>query len=166
MIDPDDDTLRTLAMQVAERLLGPGKSLVTAESCTGGWIGKACTDLPGSSRWYLGGAIVYANDAKERMLGVDAATLGRHGAVSEAAVRGMAEGALVRIGGDVSVAVSGVAGPDGGTPDKPIGTVWFAWGVRQGAGIRVTSTVEYFAGDRESVRRQTVARALRGVLET
>jgi nicotinamide-nucleotide amidase len=166
MIDSDDDTLRTLAMQVADRLLGLGRSLVTAESCTGGWIGKACTDLPGSSRWYLGGAIVYANDAKVRMLGVDAATLDRHGAVSEATVRAMAERALLRIGGEVSVAVSGVAGPDGGTPDKPVGTVWLAWAVRQGADIRVTSAVEHFVGDRESVRRQTVARALRGVLET
>ena len=164
MNPPTDESLGALAGQVADRLLGLGRRLVTAESCTGGWIGKACTDLPGSSRWFVGGAIVYANEAKAGLLGVDPALLATDGAVSEGAVRAMAAGALARLGGDVSVAVSGVAGPDGGTPSKPVGTVWFAWGRREGDGIVVTSALERFAGDREAVRRLTVERALRGLL--
>jgi nicotinamide-nucleotide amidase len=160
-----DANLQALAGRVAERLLAAGQRLVTAESCTGGWIGKACTDLPGSSSWFLGGAIAYANEAKTGMLGVDPRILEADGAVSEATVRAMARGALERLGGDVSVAVSGVAGPDGGTPDKPVGTVWFAWGRRLGADIVVTAVAERFAGDRETVRRRTVERALLGLLE-
>jgi nicotinamide-nucleotide amidase len=165
MTEPSDAHLESLARAVAEHLLALGHRLVTAESCTGGWIGKACTDLPGSSRWFHGGAIVYANEAKTGVLGVDPLVLKTDGAVSEAAVRGMARGALERLGGDVSVAVSGVAGPDGGTPDKPVGTVWFAWARRQGAGVTVTAIVEHFPGGREAVRRRTVERALRGLLE-
>ncbi|HEX7373993.1 MAG TPA: CinA family protein [Steroidobacteraceae bacterium] len=161
---PDDDKLHTLASRVAERLLGLGQRLVTAESCTGGWIGKACTDLPGSSRWFLGGAIVYANEAKAAVLGVDPSVLRAEGAVSEATVRAMAAGALERFGAEVSVAVSGVAGPDGGTPDKPVGTVWFAWAQRRGEGVVMTSALETFPGNREDVRRRTVERALRGLL--
>jgi nicotinamide-nucleotide amidase len=157
--------LRSLAGQVAERLLNRGQRLVTAESCTGGWIAKVCTDLPGSSRWFVGGAIVYANTAKSLWLGVSPTVLEGEGAVSEATVRAMASGALERLGGDVSVAVSGVAGPDGGTPDKPVGTVWFAWARRQDGGIGAVAARERFAGDREAVRRLTVQRALRGLLE-
>ena len=108
---------------VAGRLRATGRELVTAESCTGGWIAKACTDLPGSSRWFRGGAVVYGNELKTSLLGVRPDTLSRHGAVSEAVVREMAVGALERLGGDVAVAVSGIAGPDGGMPDKPVGTV-------------------------------------------
>lgn len=137
---------------------------MTAESCTGGWIGKTCTDLPGSSRWFLGGAIVYANEAKTGVLGVEPAALREHGAVSEPVVRAMAAGVLERLGGDVSVAVSGVAGPDGGTPDKPVGSVWLAWGRRSGAWIEVVTALERFDGDRDAVRRQAVARALEGLL--
>jgi nicotinamide-nucleotide amidase len=154
-----------LAGRVADRLLAAGQRLVTAESCTGGWIGKVCTDLPGSSRWFLGGLIAYANEAKTGVLGVDPTVLIADGAVSEATVRAMASGALQRMGGDVSVAVSGVAGPDGGTPDRPVGTVWFAWGRRVGPDIVVTAAAERFAGDREAVRRRTVERALLGLLE-
>jgi nicotinamide-nucleotide amidase len=161
---PTDAVLEALADRVASRLLALGHRLVTAESCTGGWIGKACTDLPGSSRWFLGGAIVYGNESKTEILGVDASVLESDGAVSEPAVRAMANGVLQRIGGDVSVAVSGIAGPDGGTPDKPVGTVWFAWGRRRGNDVAVESAIEHFSGDRESVRRQTVERALRGLL--
>jgi nicotinamide-nucleotide amidase len=164
MTAPTDAMLMALAGRVADRLMGSGHCLVTAESCTGGWIGKVCTDLAGSSRWFLGGAIVYGNEAKAGILGVDASVLESHGAVSELAVRAMASGVLQRVGGDVSVAVSGVAGPDGGTPDKPVGTVWFAWGRRNGDGVAVESALEHFSGDRESVRRQTVERALRGLL--
>lgn len=145
-------------------MLAAGQRLVTAESCTGGWIGKTCTDLPGSSNWFLGGAIAYANEAKTAVLGVDPRIVQADGAVSEATVGAMARGALERLGGDVSVAVSGVAGPDGGTPGKPVGTVWFAWARRDGEGIEVTAVVEHFPGDRESVRRRSVERALSGLL--
>jgi nicotinamide-nucleotide amidase len=165
MAAPTDANLQALAGRVAERLLAAGQRLVTAESCTGGWIGKTCTDLPGSSNWFLGGAIAYANEAKTAVLGVDPRIVQADGAVSEATVRAMARGALERLGGDVSVAVSGVAGPDGGTPDKPVGMVWFAWGRRLGADIVVTAAAEHFAGDRETVRRRTVERALLGLLE-
>jgi nicotinamide-nucleotide amidase len=165
MTSPSDADLQTLAGRVAERLLAAGQRLVTAESCTGGWIGKTCTDLPGSSNWFLGGAIAYANEAKTAVLGVDPRIVQADGAVSEATVRAMARGALERLGGDVSVAVSGVAGPDGGTPGKPVGTVWFAWARRLGADIVVAAAAEHFAGDRETVRRRTVERALLGLLE-
>jgi nicotinamide-nucleotide amidase len=138
---------------------------VTAESCTGGWIAKACTDRPGSSRWFRGGAVVYTDQLKVALLGVQPRTLAGHGAVSEATVREMASGALERLGGDIAVAVSGIAGPDGGTPDKPVGTVWFAWAVRAGGGIVVRASLRHLAGDREQVRRQAVIAAVRGVLE-
>ena len=164
MTAPTDAMLEALAGQVAAQLMALGHGLVTAESCTGGWIGKVCTDLPGSSRWFLGGAIVYGNGAKSELLGVDSSILAAHGAVSEPAARAMASGALQRVAGDVSVAVTGIAGPDGGTPDKPVGMVWFAWGRRIEGQVVVESAVEYFRGDREAVRRQTVERALRGLL--
>jgi nicotinamide-nucleotide amidase len=163
---PSDSTLRALADRVAAHLLGHGRHLVTAESCTGGWIAKVCTDLPGSSRWFLGGAVVYGNAAKTGWLGVGAGALLQEGAVSEATVRAMALGALERLGGEVSVAVSGIAGPDGGTPDKPVGTVWLAWARRRDIGVEVLVARECFSGDREAVRRLTVERALAGLLES
>jgi nicotinamide-nucleotide amidase len=155
-----------LLPSLAGHLLASGRRLVTAESCTGGWIAKVCTDLPGSSRWFLGGAVVYDNVLKTGVLGVSPQTLAQAGAVSEAVVREMAAGALERLGGDVAVAVSGVAGPDGGTPDKPVGTVWFAWARRGAQGIDISTALERFPGDRDAVRRHAVERALRGVLET
>jgi len=165
MTAPTDTSLHSLAAEVAGRLLDRDQRLVTAESCTGGWIAKVCTDLPGSSRWFLGGAIVYADEAKSDWLGVSTSILQGEGAVSEATVRAMARGALERLGGDLSVAVSGIAGPDGGTPDKPVGTVWFAWARRRDNGIEVTAASERFPGDREAVRRLTVQRALQWLLE-
>lgn len=154
--------LPQIIAQVAERLLLRHSQLVTAESCTGGWIAKACTDRPGSSQWFRGGAVVYTNELKTALLGVRTRTLAEAGAVSEATVREMALGALERLGGDVAVAVSGIAGPDGGTPDKPVGTVWFAWAVP----ARPVRTARHrFDGDRDAVRRQAVAVALQGVLE-
>lgn len=142
-----------------------GRQLVTAESCTGGWIAKACTDRPGSSRWYRGGVVAYTDELKTRLLGVQRQTLLEAGAVSESTVREMAAGALERLGGDVATAVSGIAGPDGGTPAKPVGTVWFAWASRSATGLVVTRTQESrFDGDRERVRLQAVATALAGVL--
>jgi nicotinamide-nucleotide amidase len=164
MTAPKDDELRSLADRVAERLLAADQRLVVAESCTGGWLGKACTDLPGSSRWFLGGAVAYSNELKVALLGVDVDTLNTEGAVSEAAVREMVAGALDRLGGDVAVAVSGIAGPDGAQPGKPVGTVWFAWATRNDGPPRIRAAVEAFRGDRESVRRQAVARALTGLL--
>jgi nicotinamide-nucleotide amidase len=154
-----------LLLRLAAQLLASGRQLVTAESCTGGWIAKVCTDLPGSSRWFLGGAVVYDNALKAGLLGVNPQTLAEAGAVSEAVVREMAAGALARLGGDLAVAVSGVAGPDGGMPDKPVGTVWFAWGRRDAQGTMVRTALERFPGDRNAVRRQAVERALRGLLE-
>jgi nicotinamide-nucleotide amidase len=164
MDEPTDPEIDALASQVAGRLLAAGRQFVTAESCTGGWVAKACTDLPGSSRWFLGGVVAYSNALKRGLLGVREATLEREGAVSEAAVREMAAGALERLGGDVAVAVSGIAGPDGGTPDKPTGTVWFAWAVRKAGRIDVATALERFDGDRDSVRRRAVAAALAGLL--
>jgi nicotinamide-nucleotide amidase len=152
--------------EVAAHQLAGGRQLVTAESCTGGWIAKACTDLPGSSRWFRGGAVVYDDELKSALLGVRPRTLAEQGAVSEATVREMATGALERLGGDVAVAVSGIAGPGGGTLDKPVGTVWFGWAARTGAGTAVRAAQHRFAGDREQVRREALMTALRGVLES
>jgi len=156
--------LQEIIAEVAGCLLASGRQFVTAESCTGGWIAKACTDRPGSSQWFRGGAVVYNDELKVVLLGVRPQSLASHGAVSEAVVREMACGALERLGGDVAVAVSGIAGPDGGTPDKPVGTVWFAWAARVPGGTDVRAAVHQFAGNREQVRRQAVVAALRGVL--
>jgi nicotinamide-nucleotide amidase len=150
---------------MAERLLAGSRRLVTAESCTGGWVAKACTDLPGSSRWFLGGVVTYSDALKVALVGVRPATLAAHGAVSGPVVREMAAGALERLGGEFAVAVSGIAGPDGGTPEKPVGTVWFGWARRFAGGIDVRADCGRFAGDRDAVRRAAVRRALAGVLE-
>ncbi|MBZ0093295.1 MAG: nicotinamide-nucleotide amidase [Sulfuricellaceae bacterium] len=157
-----DDEIYRLAEEVGEALKALGWMMVSAESCTGGWVGEAATAVPGSSRWYDRGFITYSNEAKQDMLGVSAATLEQHGAVSGATVAEMAAGALRRSRAQVALAISGIAGPQGGMPDKPVGTVWFAWALRDG---RVGSERHQFSGDRQSVRRQAVAHALRGVLE-
>jgi nicotinamide-nucleotide amidase len=166
MTSPTDAELRALAGALAQRMIASDRKLVTAESCTGGWIGKVCTDLPGSSRWYLGGVVSYANEAKSSLLDVEPSLLQSHGAVSEPVVRAMARGVLDQLGGDLGVAVSGIAGPDGGTPDKPVGTVWFAWGRRlPGGDCDLDAACERFRGDRDEVRRWAVQRALAGLLE-
>lgn len=162
VLEPD---LNALAAEVAKRLLASGRHLVTAESCTGGWIATTCTDLPGSSRWFRGGVVAYCNDIKVALLGVSPETLAAEGAVSEAVVREMAVGALERLGGDVAIAVSGIAGPEGGTPGKPVGTVWLAWAKRCDTGVRVHAVAERFVGDRGQVRRMAVQRALAGILD-
>ena len=159
-----DAELQQLAIKVGAHLLDGERRVVTAESCTGGWIGKVLTDVPGSSAWYLGGAVVYSNTLKQSLLGVLPSTLAQHGAVSEHAAREMAIGALETLGGQVSVAVTGIAGPEGGQPGKPVGTVWFGWAWRIEGEIETRVALENFAGDRESIRRQSVARALREVL--
>jgi nicotinamide-nucleotide amidase len=158
----DDTTLDGLARRLGARLLAQGWMAATAESCTGGWIAKTLTDIAGSSAWFDRGFVTYTNEAKQDLLGVRADTLAAHGAVSEATVREMVAGALARSRAGVAVAVSGVAGPTGGSADKPVGTVWLAWGDRAGA---VRAERCRFDGDREAVRRQAVARALQGLDE-
>ena len=140
--------------------------ITTAESCTGGWIAKALTDVPGSSQWFGEGFVTYSNAAKMRTLGVGRTTLSREGAVSEAVARAMARGALRRAQATNAVAVTGVAGPDGGVPGKPVGTVWFCWAEKQGGRVQYKVERKRFRGNREAVRRNTVgwalARLLRG----
>lgn len=160
----DDNGLQRLATRVGAHLLDSERRLVTAESCTGGWIGKVLTDIPGSSGWYLGGVISYSNTLKQAVLGVLPSTLHKHGAVSEAAAQEMAIGALEALGGHIAVAVTGIAGPDGAQPDKPVGTVWFGWAWHLGDEIETRVAQEHFCGDREAVRRQTIARALSEIL--
>lgn len=146
-----------LSRTLGERLLARGWLLATAESCTGGGIACAVTDVAGSSAWFDRGFVTYSNAAKQDMLGVPAATLAAHGAVSEATARAMASGALARSAAGVAVAVTGVAGPSGGSPAKPVGTVWFAYALAGGA---VHARLHHFDGDRAAVRARTVERAL------
>lgn len=157
---PDDDQLRALARQVAEAAQARHMRVVTAESCTGGWIAKCLTDLPGSSDWFDAGVVAYSYEAKEALLGVNPRTLEQTGAVSEPTVREMVAGALAHFGANAAVAVTGIAGPGGGTGDKPVGSVWIGWKQRGGY---AQARLFQFDGGREAVRRQTVAEALRGL---
>jgi nicotinamide-nucleotide amidase len=159
-----DTQLSSLSAKVGAYLLDRERRLVTAESCTGGWIGKVLTDIAGSSAWYLGGVVSYSNSLKQALLGVHSVTLTSHGAVSEATAREMAIGALETLGGQISLAVTGIAGPDGGLPGKPVGTVWFAWAWHGEGELGTRVAQEVFPGDRESVRRATVERALSEIL--
>ncbi len=161
---PSDLVLLRLARRVGRALAARGWRVATAESCTAGWLTKALTDVPGSSRWVEGGYVVYSNAAKIRDLDVSMATLRRHGAVSEATVLAMARGAVRSTGAEIGVAITGIAGPDGGTPDKPVGTVWFAVAERQRR-VRATASRRVFGGDREAIRRQSVACALQFLLQ-
>ena len=145
---------------ISAQLLARGWMLATAESCTGGLIAAACTDRAGSSQWFERGFVTYSNDAKADMLGVPSALIAQHGAVSEPVARAMAEGALAHSRAQVSLAVTGVAGPSGGSADKPVGTVWFGWCV---AGVTHTE-LQQFAGDRTAVRAATVRYALERLL--
>ena len=147
--------------ELAEILQKKGWMMASAESCTGGLIAGACTDLSGSSNWFERGFVTYSNAAKTEMLGVDAALIEAQGAVSEAVARAMATGALRHSHAQVSVAVTGVAGPTGGSLDKPVGTVWFGWCVAETS----TSEMHRFAGDRAAVRLQTVQLALTRLVE-
>jgi nicotinamide-nucleotide amidase len=166
MSPPTDVELQQLAGAVGGRLAALNTTLVTAESCTGGWIAKACTDVSGSSGWFLGGVVAYSNALKTALLGVPELLLAEHGAVSEPVVRAMAQAALQRTGATVAVAVSGVAGPTGGTPAKPVGTVWLAWAWREPDGsFQFESRHELFSGGREEIRRRTVQRALQRLLD-
>ncbi len=156
-----DGELDALAAQVGQRLAENGLLLATAESCTGGWVAEAMTAIAGSSAWFERGFVTYSNAAKVSMLGVNPSTLDAHGAVSEATALEMASGALAHSAAQVAVSITGVAGPGGGSPAKPVGTVCFAW-ARSGFNARVET--RHLAGDRAAVRRQSVAIALRGVL--
>ncbi|HJW06485.1 MAG TPA: CinA family protein [Rhodanobacter sp.] len=160
---PTDAELLALAGEVASEVQRCRLMLVTAESCSGGWIAKTLTDLPGSSAWFDAGVVTYSYEAKEALLGVNPRTLEHTGAVSEETVLEMVSGALARFGAGVAVAVTGIAGPSGGTPDKPVGTVWIGWKRRGGYGH---AQLFHFQGDREAVRRQTVAAALIGLRKT
>jgi nicotinamide-nucleotide amidase len=159
-----DAALARLAARVGRRLMAKQELVVTAESCTGGWIAKALTDIAGSSQWLGEGFVTYSNAAKSKTLGVPAAVLRAYGAVSEQTVRAMAIGALRRSAAQRAVAVTGIAGPGGAVAGKPVGTVWFAWASRRGRTIRVAVQLKRFAGDRESVRRKSVRAALQGLL--
>jgi nicotinamide-nucleotide amidase len=161
----DSDTaLKTLADRVGRRLLKQRRYVATAESCTGGWIAKAITDIPGSSQWLLEGFVTYSDEAKMRQLGVSRALLKMNGAVSEATVRAMAAGALRRSGAQIAVAVTGIAGPGGAVAGKPVGTVWLGWATRRGRKLQVGTQLNHFRGNRETVRRKTVRAALEGLL--
>ncbi|MDD5057279.1 MAG: nicotinamide-nucleotide amidase [Sideroxydans sp.] len=154
--------MNELSTQVGAALKAQGMMLTTAESCTGGGVAQAVTEISGSSAWFERGFVTYTNTAKVEMLGVRQATLEAHGAVSEATVREMAAGALQHSHAHIALAISGVAGPTGGTPEKPVGTVWFAWALRDGA---VFARRHLLPGDRAAVREQSVRIALQGVLE-
>ena len=179
---PEAETAR-LVETLAAQLLARGWMLATAESCTGGLIAAACTDLAGSSSWFERGFVTYSNAAKAQMLGLDAALIAQHGAVSEPVARAMAQGALQHAHAQVALAVTGVAGPGGGSADKPVGTVWFAWALPQGASApdagadlaggasvpaqapALHSEIMHFMGDRAAVRQATLQHSLRRLLE-
>lgn len=157
-------TTRGLVAELADLLRTRGWHLASAESCTGGLIAAACTDLAGSSDWFERGVVSYSNEAKSALLGVPAALIARHGAVSEQVARAMVEGVQRSSGADLAVAVTGIAGPGGGSPDKPVGTVWFAYAARGRSGMRTHSECVRFDGDRAHVRAASVLYALQGLL--
>ena len=160
------DTIPTLVAALADALRQRGQMIATAESCTGGLIAGACTDLAGSSDWFERGVVSYSNAAKTELLGVPADLIAAHGAVSEPVARAMAAGALQRSHAQRSVAVTGVAGPGGGTATKPVGLVWLAWAQRAADGsITTRARAQHFPGDRVAVRQATIACALQGLLD-
>ncbi|QYZ64705.1 MAG: damage-inducible protein CinA [Gammaproteobacteria bacterium (ex Lamellibrachia satsuma)] len=162
MTSENDLKLALLADDVGMSLQQHGFTLVLAESCTGGWVAKALTDIPGSSAWFDRGFVTYSNAAKQEMLGVDVSTIGQWGAVSEQVAAAMTNGALVHSRADVAIAISGIAGPSGGSAEKPVGTVCFSWQLRsQEPAVKR----EHFSGDREAVRLQSVFYALEQLIE-
>ena len=162
---PNDTVLDALAMKLGDALHAQQRMLATAESCTGGWVAKVLTDIPGSSSWFDRGFVTYTNQAKQDMLGVPTMVLEKYGAVSEQTVQAMARGGLHHSQADFSLAISGIAGPGGATADKPVGLVCFAWAEKRAAAApRVWSAHHIFNGDRDAVRRQAVATALQEML--
>ena len=158
----DDLTLQDLARKVGAELDQQGLMLASAESCTGGWVGQIITSIPGSSAWYERGFITYTDISKHEMLGVSSITLDQYGAVSEETACEMAECAIARSHAQIVVSVTGIAGPDGGTEKKPVGTVCFTWLIKDG--LARTET-HYFSGNRDEIRRQAVAGALQGIID-
>ena len=154
---PSEQELRDLAEQLGECLVARGLKLASAESCTGGWLAKIITDIPGSSAWFTGSVVSYSNEAKQSLLGVSENTLKEFGAVSGETVLEMSDGLFAHTDADVAVSVSGIAGPDGGSEDKPVGLVWLSWGKRDKS---VFANPYNFAGDREAVRKQSIKQAL------
>lgn len=154
--------LRQLSIAVGNKLKAQGGWVTCAESCTGGWVAKALTDIAGSSAYFDRGFVTYSNAAKHDLLGVDETTLANFGAVSEAVVREMAQGALRAANADFAIAISGIAGPEGGSGDKPVGTVWFAFAMREG---QVAAHRQIFSGDRDAVRLQAAVFALQTLFD-
>ena len=163
---PGDSALERLSRRVARLLRDRQERLVTAESCTGGFLAKCLTDLAGSSDYFDRGWVSYSNAAKQELLGVGESTLKQHGAVSRAVAIAMARGALRASRATVAIAVTGIAGPTGATSGKPVGTIFIAWGRRVRRGLRVKAGQYRFGGDRDAVRRRTVAKALQGLLQS
>jgi nicotinamide-nucleotide amidase len=157
-----DEELHQLAVELGDKLIARGWMLATAESCTGGWVGQLVTALPGSSHWYERGFITYANAAKIEMLGVPEEILATHGAVSEETASAMAAGALAHSHAQATLAISGIAGPGGGTPQKPVGLVCYGWALADGTVMSSTCRLD---GDRDEIRSRAVAAALRGLIE-
>jgi nicotinamide-nucleotide amidase len=158
----DETTALTLTQRLAEAMLRRQFTMVTAESCTGGGIAQVLTSIPGSSQWFDRGFVTYSNAAKQEMLGVPLDLLEKYGAVSEACAVAMAEGAISHSHADIAVSVTGIAGPDGGSREKPVGTVCFGWAQRK---LDSVSTQVVFAGDRQQVRQQSILMALQGILD-
>jgi nicotinamide-nucleotide amidase len=156
-----DDALQLLAAEAGALLLAAGRRVATAESCTGGWVAKCLTDIAGSSQWFERGYVTYSDEAKAQSIGVAASVIETFGAVSRPTAEQMAAGALHASGADMAVAITGIAGPDGGSADKPVGLVWFALAQRTAAPVAIQ---QQFAGDREAIRRAAVASALRMVI--
>ena len=159
---PGQHRLEALAARLGTLLSNEQLKLVTAESCTGGWVAQCLTAIAGSSAWFDRGFVTYSNEAKQEMLGVPPDMLAEHGAVSQPVAVAMAEGALRNSRADWAVAITGIAGPTGGSPQKPVGTVCFAWGCRDG---RIVTSTRHFPGSREDVRAQSVEHALSGLIE-
>ena len=157
-----EESNRALAQQLGECLTAKGVKLATAESCTGGWLAKIITDLPGSSEWFEAAIVCYSNESKHDLLGVSPATIEEFGAVSGDVILEMTDGVFERTGADVAVSISGIAGPHGATEDKPLGTVWLCWGKRDKTSI---ADELHFEGDREAVRLQAVEAALHAVMD-
>ncbi len=161
----ETESIEALSEALVSELIEAGRNIAVAESCSGGWFAKALTDIAGSSQCFAYGVVSYSNGAKESMLGVNPLTLAEHGAVSENVVREMAQGVLNLSGADYAVAVSGIAGPDGGSEEKPVGMVWFAWAVRKQKKTSIYAEKHLIKGDREAVRTRTVILAMQGVRE-
>jgi len=161
-MSPSEQELVDLAEQLGECMKAKGMKLASAESCTGGWLAKIITDIPGSSAWFTGSVVSYSNTAKQSLLGVNESTLNEFGAVSGETVLEMSDGLFLHTDADVAVSISGIAGPDGGSEDKPVGLVWLSWGKRDKS---VFANPFNFAGDREAVRKQSIKQALNCLLD-